>query len=398
MTILNVTVDTSSSGRVDQIGDGSPEPEPEQSPAAADVALGVRHLCDSGITTLPDRYVLPPADRPGNISPAVLPVVDMAALRAGDPSQLATLDAACRDHGFFQVVNHGVSPEIGRAMLEAARRFFFELPLAERKRHMSGYIRAAVRYGTSFNQANDGVLSWRDFLKLLVRDARRLADDDWPREVRAAAAAHAAACQGVFRELMGAALDALGVVSRRGELLEECDAGSQMMMVNCFPACPQPELTLGMPPHSDYVLLTILLHDDVTGLEVSYGDGRWASVEAAAGAVVVNVGDHLEILSNGRYRSVVHRVRVNGRRARVSVASLHSFAAERVISPAAELVDDRDRPRRYMDTDMAAFLDYLATAEGKHKSFLHSRRINVSPSSVSSSKDDGDSCGCQFSP
>uniref|UniRef100_A0A0E0M4S5 Fe2OG dioxygenase domain-containing protein n=1 Tax=Oryza punctata TaxID=4537 RepID=A0A0E0M4S5_ORYPU len=374
MAILDVTVERA------KIGDGSSESESE-----AELGLGVRHLCDSGITTLPARYVLPPADRPGNPCSALLPVVDLAALRAGDPCQLAALHAACRDYGFFQLLNHGVPPDVGRAMLDAARRFFFDLPLPARARYMSADIRAAVRYGTSFNQLNDGVLSWRDFLKLLIRDTRRLADvvpfwPDAPEDLRPAAAAYARACQRVFRELMEAALDALGIVRCRGELLEECDGGSQMMMLNCFPACPEPELTLGMPPHSDYGMLTILLQDEVRGLEVSYGEGGggWAVVEALPGAVVVNVGDHLEILSNGRYRSVLHRVRVNGRRARVSVASLHSLPAERVIGPAAELVDEqRDRPRRYMDTDMAAFLAYLASAEGKHKSFLHSRRINI---------------------
>ncbi|KAF0911496.1 hypothetical protein E2562_011142 [Oryza meyeriana var. granulata] len=72
----------------------------------------------------------PPADRPSNSrSPAILPVVDLAALRAGDPCQLAALDAACRDYGFFQVVNHGVAADVGRAMLDVARRFFFDLPL-----------------------------------------------------------------------------------------------------------------------------------------------------------------------------------------------------------------------------------------------------------------------------
>ncbi|XP_052168093.1 probable 2-oxoglutarate-dependent dioxygenase SLC2 [Oryza glaberrima] len=360
------------------IGEGSGSSEWE---------LGVRQLCDSGIITLPARYVLPPADRPARYvtPPALLPVVDLAALRARDPCQLAALHAACRDYGFFQLLNHGVPPD---AMLYAARRFFFDLPLPARKRYMSADIRAAVRYGTSFNQLNDAVLSWRDFLKLLIRDTRRLADvlpswPDAPDDLRPAAAAYATACQRLFRELMEAALDALGIVRCRRQLLEECDAGSQMMMVNCFPACPEPELTLGMPPHSDYGLLTILLQDEVRGLEVSYGDGGgWAVVEPLPGAVVVNVGDHLEILSNGLYRSVLHRVRVNGRRARVSVASLHSLAAERVIGPAAELVDEqRGRPRRYMDTDMAAFLAYLASAEGNHKSFLHSRRINTISSS-----------------
>jgi hypothetical protein len=76
---------------------------------------GVRHLSDSGITRLPDRYVLPAPDRPGaglatttSTSRVKLPVVDLARLR--DPSQraavLQTLDAACRGYGFFQVGNN----------------------------------------------------------------------------------------------------------------------------------------------------------------------------------------------------------------------------------------------------------------------------------------------------
>ena len=63
------------------------------------------------------------------------------------------------------MVNHGFGSDVSGGMLDMARRFF-ELPLAERARHMSADVRAPVRYGTSFNQAKDAVLFWRDFLKL----------------------------------------------------------------------------------------------------------------------------------------------------------------------------------------------------------------------------------------
>ncbi|CAL5065535.1 unnamed protein product [Urochloa decumbens] len=153
---------------------------------------GVRHLCErggGGITRLPARYVLPPSDRPaapdhrigiagaGGGSGSLIPVIDLARLRAAPPggqeraAALAELDAACRDYGFFQVVGHGLADGAGGgiAMLDVARRFF-DLPFGERARHMSLDIRAAVRYGTSFNQLNDGVLCWRDFLKLVCDD------------------------------------------------------------------------------------------------------------------------------------------------------------------------------------------------------------------------------------
>nr|CAB3452884.1 unnamed protein product [Digitaria exilis] len=74
------------------------------------------------------------------------------------------MDAACRDYGIFQLVGHGGEEEGRAAMLDMAWRFF-DLPFGERARHMSGDIRAPVRYGTSFNQLNDGVLCWSPLLE-----------------------------------------------------------------------------------------------------------------------------------------------------------------------------------------------------------------------------------------
>ncbi|OQU80704.1 hypothetical protein SORBI_3007G167400 [Sorghum bicolor] len=276
---------------------------------------GVRHLSDSGITRLPDRYVLPASDRPGAatvlISPSStipaaagvavgrvkLPVVDLAGLR--DPSHrsavLATLDAACRDYGFFQVVNHGFGSEVSGGMLDVARRFF-ELPLPERARHMSADVRAPVRYGTSFNQAKDAVLCWRDFLKLVCQPLREVVPR-WPQQppdLRDVATRYATASHALFMEVMAAALEALGIPAGGGVLGELAAASSHMMTVNCYPACPQPDLTLGMPPHSDYGLFTFVLQDHVEGLQVMH-DGRWLTVDPVPGSFVVNVGDHLEV-------------------------------------------------------------------------------------------------------
>ncbi|KAF0898418.1 hypothetical protein E2562_007256 [Oryza meyeriana var. granulata] len=274
----------------------------------------------------------------------------------------------------FQVVNHDVGGEVVGGMLDVARRFF-ELPQQERERYMSPDVRAPVRYGTSFNQVNDAVLCWRDFLKLACMPLSTVVQS-WPTspaDLRDVASSYAEASQRVFTEIMEATLEALGVSGSSGGVMEDLAVGTQMMTVNCYPECPQPELTLGMPPHSDYGFLTLVLQDEVAGLQVMHA-GDWLTVEPLPGSFVVNVGDHLEILSNGRYRSVLHRVRVNSRRLRVSVASFHSVAPDRVVSPAPELVDER-HPRRYMDTDLTTFVAYLTSTAGNHKSFLHSRRL-----------------------
>ncbi|GJN34715.1 hypothetical protein PR202_gb23405 [Eleusine coracana subsp. coracana] len=366
------------------------------------LSKGVRHLCERGaITRLPARYVLPPSQRPAptaslSSTACRLPVIDLARLKnkksgGGDhgdrAAALAELDAACRDYGFFQVVNHGV--EEAHSVFDVARRFF-DLPSAQRSRYASSDIRAPVRYGTSFNQRNDGVLCWRDFLKIVVDDDKAAASSssaawpDAPVDLREVVAAYARATRRLFRELMDATLEALLGVgghhdkNKKKMILEE--GSSQMLVVNCYPACPEPDLTLGMPPHSDYGLLTVLLQDQVKGLEI-WHEGRWVLVDPIPGALLVNIGDHFEIFSNGRYKSVLHRVRVNSARSRISLASLHSLPPDRVIAPAPELVNDMN-PRRYMDTDFEAFLRHIASAEGNHKSFLHSRRIPEPSSSV----------------
>lgn len=382
MAILGAAVDSSSSSHA--VDHHTPPREQQQRKPSApepteEELKGVRHLCERGITSLPPRYILPPCDRPAPVPSRGIPVIDLARLRRRESSELAALDAACRDLGFFQVVNHGVDDGRSTApeMLDVARRFF-ALPFEERARHMSPDIRSPVRYGTSFNQLNDGVLCWRDFLKLLCNPSRM--DDvvpSWPHnpsDLRDVVSSYAAANQRLFKELMEALLEAMGITG--GGVLEELDAGTQMLMVNCFPACPEPELTLGMPPHSDYGLLTLVLQDDVAGLQVMRRGGEWLTVDPLPGSFVVNVGDHFEIYSNGRYKSVLHRVRVNSARPRISVASFHSVAADRAVGPAPELLAVGEPPR-YMDTDFATFLAYIASAEGKHKTFLESRRLDV---------------------
>ena len=81
-----------------------------------------------------------------------------------------------------------------------------------------------------------------------------------------------------------------------------------------------------------------------------------------------------QIFSNGRYKSVLHRVVVNRSKSRISVASLHSLPFDSVVQPSPKLINE-DNPRRYMDTDFASFLDYSSSDEPKKKSFLESRKL-----------------------
>ncbi|KAI7730056.1 hypothetical protein M8C21_020007, partial [Ambrosia artemisiifolia] len=340
---------------------------------------GVQHLCDNGLTQVPNKYILPEPERPLNVVDdgcINLPIIDFAQLQGENrPRVLASLSKACQEFGFFQfkvevklcelwmwmqVINHGLGDEAIGKMIDVSKRFF-ELPFEERQRYMSSDLHAPVRYGTSFNQNNDKVFCWRDFLKLSCHSMQDYSSlwPSSPLDLREAMGVYSTKTQHLYERVMEAILESLGVTNETA-IFEQ---GSQLMMVNWYPACPQPQLTLGLPPHSDYGLLTLLLQDQVEGLQIQHND-KWVTVKPIPNSFVVNIGDQFEIFSNGRYKSVVHRVAVNSMRSRLSVASLHSLNANYNVTPSPILIDDSN-PRLYQDTNYADFVDYLSSSDFK---------------------------------
>lgn len=174
-------------------------------------------------------------------------------------------------------------------------------------------------------------------------------------------------------ELMSAITESLGLGPKY--LVNKMDEGMQVMAVNCYPPCPQPDISLGLPPHSDYTCLTIVLQSS-PGLEIlDTEDGSWKMVPKMQSALQVHVGDHLEVLSNGRYKSVVHRAILNRGSTRISLASLHSLGMDEKMETAKELVDEKN-PKGYKESSFRDFLNFLSKndlAEGK--SFIDTLKI-----------------------
>lgn len=168
--------------------------------------------------------------------------------------------------------------------------------------------------------------------------------------------------------IMGVIFESLGLPSNY--LQKDIEQGSQVMAVNCYPACPEPSLALGLPPHSDYGMLTIILQDQ-RGLEFMDSNQKWLTVPVIKEAFVVQVGDQLEVLSNGRYKSTVHRAIVNSENKRLSIASLHSLAIDTKVAPAPELVDEK-HPLSYKEGSFGDFLKFL-----KDNGILEGRYIDT---------------------
>lgn len=123
------------------------------------------------------------------------------------------------------------------------------------------------------------------------------------------------------------------------ETKESLLMGSKRINLNYYPICPNPDLTVAIGRHSDVSTLTVLLQDETGGLYVRAEDGeRWIHMPPVPGSLVINIGDAMQIMSNGRYKSVEHRVTANGSKVRVSVPIFVNPRPSDVIGPLPEVL------------------------------------------------------------
>ncbi|XWS15097.1 hypothetical protein CRYUN_Cryun35bG0064900 [Craigia yunnanensis] len=125
------------------------------------------------------------------------------------------------------------------------------------------------------------------------------------------------------------------------------------MKINMYPPCPQPHLALGVEPHTDMSALTLLVPNEVPGLQV-WKDGNWVAVDYLPNALFVHVGHQIEVLSNEKYKSVLHRSIVNKDRTRMSWAVFCAPPHEAVIGPLPELVNE-ENPAKYSTKTFAKY-------------------------------------------
>ncbi|GJM94871.1 hypothetical protein PR202_ga11554 [Eleusine coracana subsp. coracana] len=272
-----------------------------------------------------DQIALPAVQRPAPPL-AVVPEVDLdKAAREGANGRAAAaraVAAACEKHGFFKVTGHGV-PEAILERMDAAAAAFFALQQREKD--------AARAFGYSSKRIGcNGDLGWVEYLLLGVTPSGAAPLPE---------SSDASTCS--FRDLLNEYIAAVRRMTctvlelmAEGLGLDETDAftrlvldkeSDSMLRVNHYP--PRPELKqlgghgrlTGFGEHTDPQIISVLRSNDTSGLEISLRDGSWVSVPADRNSFFVNVGDALQVLTNGRFRSVPHRVMVNSARPRVSV-------------------------------------------------------------------------------
>jgi isopenicillin N synthase-like dioxygenase len=264
---------------------------------------------------------------------AGIPVIDVGALvgRGGDRAAVArAIGCACREHGFFYAVGHGVDPALEERLVALARAFFAQPDEAKRAIAMEHGGRAWRGWFPVGAELTSGRPDWKEGIyfgaELDASDAR----------VRAGTPLHGRnlfpTIDG-FRETVLAWLDAM---TRLGHALMSGIALSLELPADWFaaryaadplvlfrifdyPALPDdaPTPIWSVGEHTDYGVLTILLQDDAGGLQVKAG-GAWIDASPIAGSFVCNLGDMLDRMTGGLYRSTPHRVRNAARRDRLS--------------------------------------------------------------------------------
>jgi isopenicillin N synthase-like dioxygenase len=313
-----------------------------------------------------------------------IPTVDVRELVAGGPGRFAvaeSLGRACRESGFFYVVGHGVDAALQARLAELARSFF-ALDLDEKLR-----IRMALggRAWRGYFPVGGELTSGKPDQKEGIYFGAELGPDD-PR-VRAGTPLHGA---NLFPAepagLRDTVLDYMDAMTRLGHRLVAGLALSLglpesyferytqepliLFRIFNYPAASDPALW-GVGEHTDYGLLTMLLQDDAGGLEVRSRSG-WVQAPPIPGSFVCNIGDMLDRMTRGVFRSTPHRARNRAPRDRLSFPFFFDpgwSARVRPIEVPSESVPPDDRAERWDRASVHAFDgtygDYLLAKVGK---------------------------------
>ncbi|KAJ8898577.1 hypothetical protein K2173_001474 [Erythroxylum novogranatense] len=335
----------------------------------------VQELAKEHDKMIPPRYLRPDQHQP-NIapihitSPQEVPVIDMQLLLSQDSadSELAKLHVASKHWGFFQLINHQVS----NSLLEKVKtevQHFFNLPLEEKKSFWQ-YPGEVEGFGQAFVVSEEQKLDWGDLFFMTTQPVHARKPHLFPNlplPLRDTLNSYSLELKGLATKILAQMAKALKLEAK--EMKELFEDGHQAMRMNYYPPCPQPEQVIGLTPHSDATGLTILLQlNDVEGLQINK-DGKWVSVKPLQNAFVVNVGDMLEMITNGTYRSIEHRATVNSSKERLSIATFYAPRYGGKVGPASSLIA-KEAPALYRTMDVEEYFRGLFSRELHGKSYL----------------------------
>uniref|UniRef100_A0A803QF03 Fe2OG dioxygenase domain-containing protein n=1 Tax=Cannabis sativa TaxID=3483 RepID=A0A803QF03_CANSA len=224
--------------------------------------------------------------------------------------------------------------------------------------------------GQAFVVSEDQKLDWADmfFLVTLPKHLRKPhLLPKLPLPFRETIEAYSIELENIAKKVLDLMGKALGM--KPNEMSELFGEGWQTMRMNYYPPCPQPELVIGLNAHSDSIGLTILLQiNEMEGLQIKK-DGIWIPIKPLPNAFIVNIGDMLEIMTNGVYRSIEHRATVNAEKERLSIGTFYGPSLYGDIGPAPTLVTPKT-PAQFKTIRVEDYLRKFFARELHGKSYI----------------------------
>ncbi|KAJ6319506.1 hypothetical protein OIU77_011017 [Salix suchowensis] len=288
------------------------------------------------------------------------PVISMEKLHGEE--RVATMEKikdACENWGFFELLNHGISHELMDTVERMTKEHY--------KKCMEQRFEELVA-----SKALEGVqteitdMDWESTFHLRHLPKSNIAEvPDLDDEYRKVMKEFALKLEKLAEELLDLLCENLGL--EKGYLKKALygSTGSPTFgtKVSNYPPCPKPDLVKGLRAHTDAGGIILLFQDDkVSGLQL-LKDGQWIDVPPMRHSIVVNLGDQIEVITNGKYKSVEHRVIAQTDGARMSIASFYNPGSEAVIYPAPALVEKEAEEKKKLYPKFV-FDDYMKLYAG----------------------------------
>ncbi|KAK4259069.1 hypothetical protein QN277_005443 [Acacia crassicarpa] len=286
------------------------------------------------------------------------PVIDLGKLNTSERgTTMEAIKDACENWGFFELVNHGIAIEL-LDTVERLSKEHYNKCMEQRFKEMV----ASKGLESAQSEIND--YDWESTFFVRHLPSSNLSEiPDLHEDYRRAMKEFAGELEKLALELLDLLCENLGLEKGYLKNVFYGTKGPNFgTKVSNYPPCPKPDLIKGLRAHTDAGGIILLFQDDkVSGLQL-LKDDEWIDVPPVRHSIVVNLGDQLEVITNGKYKSVMHRVIAQTNGTRMSLASFYNPGDDAIISPAPSLVKEDDEPSQVYPKFV--FNDYMKLYAG----------------------------------